>query len=147
MYFYMMIIVIYQDNSYNVKVRKSVRFGAILSSKSRKGLQYHIVLVTPEILLPGWMGYQTKKEKKTEFINTKVTMEKPRKFCAPLSLLRCHFFHLFLSLPTEQPPRQYREFLWKNMTKIWNPFKIFWSFLVNLLCRGAFSLKNYNDDE
>ena len=32
-----MIIVIYQDNSYNVEVRKSVRFGAILSSKSRKG--------------------------------------------------------------------------------------------------------------
>ena len=147
MYFYMMIIVIYQDNSYNVKVRKSVRFGAILSSKSRKGCKYHIVLVTPEILLPGWMGYQKKKEKKTEFINTKVTMEKPRKFCAPLSLLRCHFFHLFLSLPTQQPPRQYREFLWKNMTKIWNPFKIFWSFLVYLLCRGAFSLKNYNDDE
>ena len=96
-----------------------------------------------------WMdGLQEEKEKKkTEFINTKVTMEKPRKFCAPLSLLRCHFFHLFLSLPTEQPPRQYREFLWKNMTKIWNPFKIFWSFLVYLLCRGAFSLKNYNDDE
>ena len=96
--------------------------------------------VTPEILLPGWMGCKKKKEKKTEFINTKVTMEKPRKFCAPLSLFRCHFFHLFLSLPTQQPPRQYREFLWKNMTKIWNPFKIFWSFLVYLLSRGAFSL-------
>ena len=59
-----MIIVIYQDNSYNVEVRKSVRFGAILSSKSRKGLQYHIVLVTPEILLPGWMGCKKKKRRR-----------------------------------------------------------------------------------